>query len=108
MTLNGITLKPINVQINDVEQVSSNTASDGTVYEYFRGSYTEITFDLQYIDADTRELLRAAQSQKCVLVLDTGEKYNVRPRYSAFTEVYTAQDVGYNVSVTCREVGGVS
>jgi len=108
MTLNGINLKPINLEINDVELVASNTADDGTVYAKYNGEHAEISFDLEGITSETRQLLRESKKSKCLLVMDSGEEYYVRPSLSSFVEVNTWDGVTYNVSVTCREVGGVS
>lgn len=104
MTLNGQQINGKNVRISNVDSTASNTAVDGSVHGYFFGSHKQISFDVDWLSADDRQTLEASRSSKVVLVLDTGEKYNVRISLSDFQETWIDNEPVYNVGITCTEV----
>lgn len=104
MTLNGLQIEGKNVRISNVDSNVMNTAVDGSVHGYFYGSHKEIFFDIDWLSTDDRQTLEGSRSSKVVLVLDTGEKYNVRINLSDFQEIWIDNEPVYNVSVTATEV----
>jgi hypothetical protein len=104
MTLNGLQIDGKNVRISDIDSNAMNTAVDGSVHGYFWGSHKQISFDADWLSADDRQTLEAGRTSKVVLVLDTGEKYNVRYSLSEFQEIWIHNEPIYNVSITATEV----
>ena len=104
MTLNGLQIDGKNVRISNVDSTAMNTAVDGSVHGYFFGSHKQISFDVDWLSSDDRQTLEDSRSSKVVLVLDTGEKYNVRISLSDFQEIWIDNEPVYNVSMTCTEV----
>ena len=104
MTLNNLQIDGKNVRISDIDSNAMNTAVDGSVHGYHFGSHKQISFDVDWLSADDRQILESGRSSKVVLVLDTGEKYNVRYSLSAFEEIWIDNEPVYNVSITATEV----
>jgi len=104
MTLNGIKLHATNENINDIDSTIANTAVDGSVHGYFLGSHKQITFATDWISEEDRNKLVEARENKVLLVLDNGEKYNVRFSYSGFEPVYINGERVYNTTITAVEV----
>src|SRR6056297_2070535 len=104
MTLNGIQIIAKNVRISDIDSTIMNTAVDGSVHGYHFGSHKQISFDVDWLSADDRHTLEDSRSSKVVLVLDTGEKYNVRFSLSDFQEIWIDNEPVYSVSITATEV----
>jgi len=93
-----------NIRINSIDRTASNTAVDGSVHGYYWGSHKQITFNIDWLSADDRQTLEAARTGKIELVLDTGEKYNVRLSLGEFNEVWIDNEPVYSVEVTATEV----
>jgi hypothetical protein len=104
MTLNGLRIDGKNVRISDIDSTAMNTAVDGSVHGYHFGSHKQISFDVDWLSADDRQTLEAGRTSKVVLVLDTGEKYNVRYSLSDFQKIWIDNEPVYNVSITATEV----
>ena len=104
MTLNGLQIEGKNVRISNVDSTASNTAVDGSVHGYYFGSHKQVSFDVDWLSSDDRQTLEASRSSKVVLVLDTGEKYNVRVILSDFQEIWIDNEPVYSVSITATEV----
>lgn len=104
MKIGNLNTQGINVRIANVDKTAMNNAVDGSVHGYFFGSHKKITFDLEWLSSDDRQTLEAARTDKVELVLDTGEKYNVRLSLGDFNEVWMDDEPVYSVSVTATEV----
>jgi len=104
MTLNGQQLDGKNVRISNIDATATNTAVDGSVHGYYFGSHKQVSFDVDWLSSDDRQTLEASRSSKAVLVLDTGEKYNVRFSLSDFQEIWIDNEPVYSVSITATEV----
>jgi hypothetical protein len=104
MTLNGMKIEGKNVSISNNDKTTMNQTADGNVHGYFWGSHKEITFDVEWLSADDRQELEESRKTKILLVLDTGEEYNVRIVLSGFQEIWIQGVPVYNVGVTATEV----
>ena len=104
MTLNGLQIDGKEIRISNVDSTAMNIAVDGSVHGYHFGSHKQISFDVDWLSADDRQTLEAGRTSKVVLVLDTGEKYNVRYSLSDFQEIWIDNEPVYNVSITATEV----
>lgn len=104
MTLNGLQIDGKNVRISNIDNTTMNIAVDGSAHGYYWGSHKQISFEANWLAAADRQTLEGGRSSKVELVLDTGEKYNVRYSLSDFQEIWIDNEPVYNVSITATEV----
>lgn len=104
MTLNNLQIDGKNVRISDIDSNIMNTAVDGSVHGYHFGSHKQISFNVDWLSEDDRQILEHSRTGKVLLVLDTGEKYYVRYSLSEFEEIWIDNVPVYNVGITATEV----
>jgi len=104
MTINGKAYTSKNVKIENIDSKALNVSMNGGVYGYFFGEHKEISFSVEWLSLQERVNLEEARKEKVLMVLDTGEEYNVRIELAAFEEKWIAGECLYNTTIKAIEV----
>lgn len=78
MTLGTLQLRPTRIQQMTIVKQNLNEAVDGSVYGYFFGKRKRFQIQLDFLSEEQKTSIEEMLGQKVELVLDNGEKYNVR------------------------------
>ena len=100
MILDTLNLKPSEMRIETVLKQNLNEAVDGSMYGYYFGERKEIQVKLDFISAEQKKEIEDLATKKFKVVLDTGEKYNMRIANNISWEKYKLLDSSYIYSTT--------
>jgi len=78
MMLGTLQVKPSKLQPTTVIKQNKNEAVDGSVYGYYFGQRKEFNLTIDFLSEEDKRALEGLIGQKFEMVLDNGEKYNVR------------------------------